>query len=172
MRFLLACVVVGAGCRPVFAAPPQAELIEVRKIWDRAPHNAFTDLVRFHDGSLPELPRRGYVITADDGFLDCVEPFLDHAAVHPQLFVPTTEVGGRSWWAGDEPLAGWSDLRRLADAGIGVGSHGQRHVALPELDDARLGEELTASRQDLERELPATIPVLAYPHGRRDPRVT
>ncbi len=25
----------------------RAELIEVRKIWDRAPHNAFTDLVRF-----------------------------------------------------------------------------------------------------------------------------
>ena len=85
--------------------------------------------------------------------------------------MPTTEVGGRSWWAGDEPLAGWPDLRRLADAGVGVGSHGQRHVALPELDDASLGQELTASRQDLERELPATIPVLAYPHGRRDPRV-
>ncbi len=26
-----------------------AELVEVRKIWDRAPHNAFTDLVRFKD---------------------------------------------------------------------------------------------------------------------------
>ena len=25
------------------------ELVEVRKIWDHAPHNAFTDLVRFHD---------------------------------------------------------------------------------------------------------------------------
>src|SRR5262249_32478431 len=24
-------------------------LIRARKIWDRAPHNAFTDLVRFHD---------------------------------------------------------------------------------------------------------------------------
>ena len=25
------------------------ELIEVRKIWDKAPHNAFTDLIRFKD---------------------------------------------------------------------------------------------------------------------------
>jgi len=25
------------------------KLVEVRKIWDQAPHNAFTDLVRFHD---------------------------------------------------------------------------------------------------------------------------
>jgi hypothetical protein len=32
----------------VFADPPvKAEIIEVTKIWDRAPHNAFTDLVRF-----------------------------------------------------------------------------------------------------------------------------
>ncbi len=31
--------------------PPrlQAELVEVRKIWDHAPHNAFTDLVRWND---------------------------------------------------------------------------------------------------------------------------
>ncbi len=28
-------------------APIRAELVEVRKIWDRAPHNAFTDLTRF-----------------------------------------------------------------------------------------------------------------------------
>ena len=25
------------------------EVITVRKIWDKAPHNAFTDLVRFQD---------------------------------------------------------------------------------------------------------------------------
>lgn len=30
-------------------AAAQAEIVEVRKIWDEAPHNAFTDLVRFED---------------------------------------------------------------------------------------------------------------------------
>lgn len=30
-------------------AAESLQLIEVRKIWDQAPHNAFTDLVRFHD---------------------------------------------------------------------------------------------------------------------------
>jgi hypothetical protein len=33
----------------LLSATPKAELIEVRKIWDRAPHNAFTDLTRFND---------------------------------------------------------------------------------------------------------------------------
>lgn len=31
------------------AAQGQAEIVDVRKIWDAAPHNAFTDLVRFKD---------------------------------------------------------------------------------------------------------------------------
>ena len=29
------------------AAPPRAELVSVQKVWDRAPHNGFTDLIRF-----------------------------------------------------------------------------------------------------------------------------
>src|SRR5262249_61494256 len=28
---------------------PEAKLIQVQKIWDQAPHNAFTDLIRFQD---------------------------------------------------------------------------------------------------------------------------
>jgi hypothetical protein len=30
-------------------APAEAGRVEIRKIWDRAPHNAFTDLIRFRD---------------------------------------------------------------------------------------------------------------------------
>jgi len=30
-------------------AVPAAKLVEVKKIWDQAPHNAFTDLIRFQD---------------------------------------------------------------------------------------------------------------------------
>jgi len=34
----------------VFAdSPVTAEIVEVKKIWDRAPHNAFTDLLRWND---------------------------------------------------------------------------------------------------------------------------
>src|SRR6266536_689863 len=37
------------GVSPLTAAGTDnpVELLEVRRIWDRAPHNAFTDLVRF-----------------------------------------------------------------------------------------------------------------------------
>jgi hypothetical protein len=42
MKVLLAIALVCAGARA-------AEILDVRKIWDGAPHNAFTDLIRFHD---------------------------------------------------------------------------------------------------------------------------
>ena len=58
---LLACrvgalsVLLGAAI-PAFGRSPgqspqssEAEIVEVTKIWDQAPHNAFTDLIRFRD---------------------------------------------------------------------------------------------------------------------------
>ena len=41
---LLLVASLAAGC-----GAPGAQLVSVRKIWDRAPHSAFTDLVRFQD---------------------------------------------------------------------------------------------------------------------------
>ena len=36
-------------CISAVRAEQAAKIVEVRKIWDQAPHNAFTDLVRFQD---------------------------------------------------------------------------------------------------------------------------
>ena len=45
ISLLLTCCLSGA----LADVPVTAELIEVRKIWDKAPHNAFTDLIRWND---------------------------------------------------------------------------------------------------------------------------
>lgn len=45
-----------------------AELVEVHKIWDRAPHNAFTDLVRYRDRWYCVF-REGQAHVSDDGSL-------------------------------------------------------------------------------------------------------
>lgn len=45
-RIALAFVILPAIAT---AADPQLELVDARRIWDAAPHNAFTDLIRFHD---------------------------------------------------------------------------------------------------------------------------
>jgi hypothetical protein len=44
----VAVLVLQAGAVSA-ASPVRAELVEVRKIWDQAPHNAFTDLVRWQN---------------------------------------------------------------------------------------------------------------------------
>jgi peptidoglycan/xylan/chitin deacetylase (PgdA/CDA1 family) len=129
------------------------------------------DLVAFHAGKREELPRRSFVVTVDDGFRDCVEPLLRHADFAPQLFVPTLELGGRSWWAGDEPVADWEEVERLAAAGVAIGSHTRRHASLPEVPDEALADELAGSRDDLVARLGSPPAALAYPHGRHDDRV-
>jgi hypothetical protein len=47
--FALALTTLVTFCGFRVHAEETAKIIEVKKIWDQAPHNAFTDLVRFHD---------------------------------------------------------------------------------------------------------------------------
>jgi hypothetical protein len=53
-------------CPAAFAAAPRAELVEVRKIWDRAPHSAFTDLI-FWNGRFICAFREGRGHVSSDG---------------------------------------------------------------------------------------------------------
>jgi len=49
VRACLILLLIG-GCQAALAADaPSVKLVDVRKIWDKAPHNAFTDLIRFKD---------------------------------------------------------------------------------------------------------------------------
>lgn len=78
MRILilvLACLWGGARARLTGAEGPS--LLRVERIWDRAPHNAFTDLARFHDrwwcvfreGSAHVSPDGAIrVLTSEDGW--------------------------------------------------------------------------------------------------------
>ena len=50
------------------AEPPRAELVSARKIWDAAPHNAFTDLIRSGDRWLCTF-REGQAHVSPDGAL-------------------------------------------------------------------------------------------------------
>ena len=51
-----------------FSSAAGADLVEVRRIWDRAPHNAFTDLIRFQDRWYCAF-REGKGHVSDDGKL-------------------------------------------------------------------------------------------------------
>ena len=66
-RTALLCAVLAAGLSgALFAAEPAAEIVDVRKIWDAAPHNAFTDLLR-HDARWYCVFREGQAHVSPDG---------------------------------------------------------------------------------------------------------
>jgi peptidoglycan/xylan/chitin deacetylase (PgdA/CDA1 family) len=129
---------------------------------------ALDELLAFHRGERNELPRRRFVVTADDAMADAVEPLRRAAHLGPQLFVPTAELGGSAHWIDGEPVAGWEEIRALARAGVAIGSHTRHHRRLSELEPAERETELAGSLADLRDQVPGSAAVIAYPNGDHD----
>jgi peptidoglycan/xylan/chitin deacetylase (PgdA/CDA1 family) len=129
------------------------------------------ELIRFHSDPDARLPRRGYVLTADDGLRDAVTAFHRHADLRPQVFINTSAVGDSPWWAFDQPVADWDELGAFAEAGGVVGSHCRGHPRLATLDSDELQEELGGALEDLRARLRYVSPLLAYPHGQHNDAV-
>jgi hypothetical protein len=91
-------------CGAQAAERPKPELVEVRKIWDAAPHNAFTDLVRFKNEWFCVF-REGQAHVSPDGALRVI-----------------TSKDGRQWSSAALLTSTNSDLR---DAKITVTPEGQ-----------------------------------------------
>jgi peptidoglycan/xylan/chitin deacetylase (PgdA/CDA1 family) len=126
------------------------------------------EVIAFHESADVVLPRRSYLLTVDDGFLDAVEALGRYPELHAHVFVCTGSVGGRADWAAGERVAGWDDLVRLAESGAAVGSHGTSHTDLTSLGAEALRQAVEESRRELEDHLAAPALILAYPHGRRN----
>jgi peptidoglycan/xylan/chitin deacetylase (PgdA/CDA1 family) len=123
------------------------------------------ELLAFHSGELNELPRRRFAITVDDAMADAVEPLRRAAALSPQLFVPTAELGASAHWIDGEPVAGWEEVRTLAAAGVAIGSHTRHHRRLTQLGAAEREVELVGSLAELREQVPDAVAVIAYPNG-------
>lgn len=59
----------------------------------------------------------------------------------------------------------WDALRGLAAEGVTLAAHTRTHPLLDRVDRDRAVAEIEGSREDLEREIGAALPVLAYPSG-------
>jgi peptidoglycan/xylan/chitin deacetylase (PgdA/CDA1 family) len=131
--------------------------------------------------------RRTVVITFDDAYhsvIDRALPILSQFGLPATVFTvtgfadsddPMTWPGIDGWLGGPyEPeLApmSWDELGQLAAAGWEVGSHTVTHPRLTTLDDAKLAEELTRSREVCSERTGTECRSLAFPYGDYDDRV-
>jgi len=66
----------------------------------------------------------------------------------------------------------WHQVRALEASGlVRFGPHGASHAILTELDDVRLSEEISRSRDALSNGCNRPLPVYCYPNGNNDERV-
>jgi peptidoglycan/xylan/chitin deacetylase (PgdA/CDA1 family) len=125
------------------------------------------------------LPRGSVVLTFDDGcrcFAEHAFPELQGRGMTATLFAVAGELGGTNRWdrvAGEreELLLDIDELRRLAGAGIEIGSHARTHRDLTACTDEELAAEVAGSRRDLETALGRPVLTFCYPYGRLDARV-
>jgi len=118
------------------------------------------------------------VVTADDGLRDFAAhavPELVKAHASATLFVPTAYVGGRAAFMdgedGQRATLDWVELRGLREAGLELGSHGHRHLAMDRTKSDLLRSELRRSRELLQDQIGIEITSLAYPYGYQTRRV-
>jgi len=110
-------------------------------------------------------------LTFDDGYADFVTEVLPALARHgfgATVFVLPGALGGHNSWDDPGPrksLMTADDVRRTADAGVEIGSHGLQHIRLPEATDAELTEQVRLSRQILAGITGREVTGFCYPYG-------
>jgi len=69
---------------------------------------------------------------------------------------------------GRELFMSWSDLRKMDDAGMSIGSHTHTHQILAQLPEADQRRELSRSRDLLQKHLTQPVTAISYPVGGPD----
>jgi peptidoglycan/xylan/chitin deacetylase (PgdA/CDA1 family)/glycosyltransferase involved in cell wall biosynthesis len=130
----------------------------------------FEDLLAYLKGSRP-LPPRPIILTFDDGYEDnytLAFPLLQRYGMRAVIFAVADLARRWNFWDPDgerAPLLSPAQIREMAAAGIEFGSHTLSHPYLPQMEGARLRQELIGSRQRLEDLLGKAVVSFAYPYG-------
>jgi peptidoglycan/xylan/chitin deacetylase (PgdA/CDA1 family) len=105
-------------------------------------------------------------ITFDDGRKSDVESarFLRSLGYSAIFFIATKDLGKPGYIDRD-------DVIELQQLGMGIGSHSHEHVQLKPFNDARVRDELAASKQILEGILGTPVEQCAFPGGSYDARI-
>jgi peptidoglycan/xylan/chitin deacetylase (PgdA/CDA1 family) len=121
------------------------------------------------------LPMRPVLITFDDGYEGVYRhalPVLASLGFRATVFLSTGWLRGPHDEGGAlDTMLDWDQVRELAAAGTEIGGHSHTHPQLDQLDNARLGFEISYCREVIAAELGTAPDSFAYPYGYSDRRV-
>ena len=118
--------------------------------------------VRLHDPGAKQTGDKTVVISFDDGDAtnrSIALPLLTARGMVAEFFITSDFIG-------QPGMVSENDVRALAEAGMGVQSHGRSHRFLEDLDPAELDRELLESKRRLESLSGQPVTALALPGGR------
>ncbi len=137
---------------------------------------SLADLADHHEKGKP-LPPRPVIITFDDGYRDnytYAYPILKKYGMTATIFVVAGTVGGINEFDfndGRQPkniMAGWRELKEMAEGGITIGAHTLRHPHLANLKPEEARAEILEGKKVLEEGLNRPVDFFAYPYGNFD----
>ncbi|MDD5454862.1 MAG: polysaccharide deacetylase family protein [Candidatus Ratteibacteria bacterium] len=123
-----------------------------------------------------EIPKKSIILTFDDGYEDNyinAFPVLKKFGFTATIFLITRDIAGLSGWGNSketikEPLLSWEKIKEMADYGIDFQPHTHTHPSLPKLDERKIREEVTVSKEIIEKGLNKKADFLCYPYGHFD----
>lgn len=135
------------------------------------------DLADRFECKLP-LDEGSVAVTFDDGFDVTVRnalPVLSEYKIPATMFLLSDRFGATNDWMEARGFPRRKILSRAAAtdllaAGVAIGSHTRTHPRLPEVDDARLADEIGGSKAVLEERIGCAVHHFAYPFGQFDER--
>ena len=114
----------------------------------------------------PALAARNVGFTFDDGHASngpAAERIAQHGGT-ADFFVNPSQVGAPHY-------LGWADLRRMADAGMSIQSHGQDHRYLDEMTPDEVVAQVVDSKKHIEDHIGRAVTLFAPPGGRVAPNL-
>jgi peptidoglycan/xylan/chitin deacetylase (PgdA/CDA1 family) len=150
----------GAGC-------PGEELYVIRAERFREQmsylkREGFTTLLLEEVLALDHWPERSVLLTFDDGHrsnFTLALPILREFGFRADFFITTG-------WLGTPNFLLPSEVRALAEAGMGLGTHGVHHRFFDDLSEAELEDELGRCRRELAEVLGRPVVTCSAPGGR------
>jgi len=126
----------------------------------------------FYKQNIP-LPDKAVLITLDDGFEDNylnALPIFQRYQIPAVIYLATGVIGKTNQWMvaptfSERKMLSWSQIKEMSYHGIEFGSHTVSHPRLNELDDEKIEQELTVSKQAIEEHLSKECAHFAYPYG-------